>query len=252
MAKIKLYYQPFYNYDSDSDDDHYLEIDQLDDDNYLTWRFQLSNMFMINETWDIITGKEVPPAPVEKLQSAVVNSPEGQYWRRRMSCWMMIYQALGPTYRTLYVHGSTNDDKYDAKKLWDHICERERAKRNPWIFRRKLAHIDINDFDDIRGYLIHIDSIIWELEFVNSQGGEVQNTWKMPADERTFWYINGLSEEWEEFLLHIAMDRKLVTDPDALQDRMRRWYDHKERQKYADVRCYKCKMKGHIRRKCPM
>ncbi|KAF8463269.1 hypothetical protein BDZ91DRAFT_731882 [Kalaharituber pfeilii] len=237
MAKIKLYYQPFYKDDSDSDDEHYREIDQLDDDNYLTWRFQLSNIDA--------------PAPVERLKSAVVNSPERQYWRRRYCSWWAIYKTLGPTYQTLYVHGSTDDD-YDAKKLWDSIREEERAKRNPWDIRRQLTQIHINNFDNVREYLIHIGSVIMELEFANSQEGEEEIMWKMPADEKTFWYLNGLTEEWDKYLPHIAGDRKFITDPDALQQRMRYWYDFMESEKYANVRCYKCKMKGHVRRKCPM
>ncbi|KAF8463268.1 hypothetical protein BDZ91DRAFT_731881 [Kalaharituber pfeilii] len=250
MGKIKLHFQPLYAVDSDTEECE--EIEQLDHDNYMRWRTQLLRIFIITGCRGIIFGTDAPQTPVETLESAAVNSREGQYWTRRLSCWMAIYEALGPTYRTLYVHSSTDDDKFDAKKLWDHIRETERAKRNPWNVRRQLANIDINDFDDVHDYLIHIDSIIRELEFVNSQEGEEQNTWNMPADEKTFWYINGLTEEWDEFLLQIAVDRKLVTDPNALQDRMRRWYDHKERQKYVNVRCYKCKMKGHVRRKCPM
>jgi hypothetical protein len=242
MPTFRVYFGAYNPYDSDSDSESGFtcEVPDLTTENYLQWSFRAQNAleFSRNNLWPIVSGAE----------SAPESGDIAAFKLRQLQALNVIRQCIPPAMQLYY--GVNTESGADPKVVWDTIRDTYRKSLHPWTIRRELYSARLENFNSVSAYTIHIDWLVFKYNFAVGKAPERTIT----KEEHTSLYLHGLSESWNTVMMAWQSGDDsdvLLRDPEKLMCAMRRYEAQAQWLRDWDVKCFKCKQKGHRKRDCP-
>lgn len=250
---VALPYRPAYAH---PDDDGWMceTVYLLDFDNYSSWASCMRTFFFLAGLEDFVYNVDDPMTDLPDHEKEFHRIQNGKALRAmRMS--------MNLFHRQFY--DSAEYASLSAAQLWITIREHERSRIDPLRERLALANIFLEECGHIRKYLQALRDGIWRLEFAKSTAEE---SWTMPADEVCFFYLQGLprDDQWADFRLSFTVRQmegtknpevlgQMITGFWEVSDVGKRWIAEEEdkERRMKQMRCFKCKKKGHAKKDCP-
>jgi hypothetical protein len=243
-------------------DDFIFEVPDLTDDNYLLWyrRLEVVLQAYSGRLWPLVSGSETAPDPETSSDDA------RKTFKRRQGIAVCLIARCIPTHMHAY-WGITGVQ--DPKVMWDKVRETYRGWLHPWIVRREMYSIRRENFPSVDDYTLKIDSLVLKYNFAVEDDPERT----VPEEEHTFLYVNGLPDSWEIPKLAWMMDNTgLIRDPLRLAismrdiDKMREMREDRQKEdarkrkreedalqieRDRNVKCFRCRERGHRKNNCP-
>jgi hypothetical protein len=227
-------------YDSDSDGGPVHEVPDLTTENYLEWSYHALWVLTYSRgnLWPIVSGKESAP-----------ESGDIAAFKHRQLVAMIVLRTCIPQ-AMRYLYGVNTENGADPKVVWDTIRDKYRKSLHPWSIRRELYRVRLENFKRVIDYTTHIDSLVRKYDFAVDKAPER----KITKEEHTSLYLRGLPEDWVTVTIawqHREDSDELLRNPGKLMFAMRSYENDMKWLRDRNVKCFKCRQKGHRRSDCP-